>query len=164
MTALFDRFYGPLIRYLSVFRLDPADAEEIIQEVFLALFRRLNSGDSVGNAAGWLFGAAHNLGLRQSIRTRKAREVEQPADTREVPDRAPNPEDLYAGEELRGRLRAVVDSLPELDRRCLLLRAEGLRYRQIAAILGISLGAVALSLSRSLARVARSAERVRNFS
>jgi RNA polymerase sigma-70 factor (ECF subfamily) len=57
------------------------------------------------------------------------------------------------------RLRAVVRALPEQDRKCLFLRAEGLRYREISEILDISLGAVSLSLARSLARIARAAER-----
>jgi RNA polymerase sigma-70 factor (ECF subfamily) len=49
--------------------------------------------------------------------------------------------------------------LPEQDRRCLFLRAEGLRYREIAGILDMPLGTVSLSLGRSLARIARAAER-----
>jgi RNA polymerase sigma-70 factor (ECF subfamily) len=57
------------------------------------------------------------------------------------------------------RLAAVLRALPERDRRCLTLRAEGLRYREIAGTLAISLGAVSLSLTRSLARIARAAER-----
>jgi RNA polymerase sigma-70 factor (ECF subfamily) len=55
----------------------------------------------------------------------------------------------------RERLLAVVEALPEVDRRCIYLRAEGLRYREIVEVLGISLGAVALSLERSLARLRR---------
>jgi RNA polymerase sigma-70 factor (ECF subfamily) len=53
------------------------------------------------------------------------------------------------------RLRAVVAALPEKDQHCLRLRAEGLRYREIATVLGMSLGAVSISLTRSLARLAR---------
>ena len=64
-----------------------------------------------------------------------------------------------ANRQTRERLLAVVEALPEQDRRCLFLRAEGLRYREIAEILDMSLGAVSLSLSRSLGRIARSAER-----
>ena len=161
VTMLFDRFRGPLFRYLSVFRLNPADTEEVIQEVFLALFRRLNGGAAVENPAGWIFGAAHNLGLRQSIRIQRTREVEQQADIGTVVDRAPNPEDVYAGSEVSRQIQCVVDSLPEMDRHCILLRSEGLRYREIAGVLNISLGAVALSLARSLARIARRAERCR---
>ena len=52
-------------------------------------------------------------------------------------------------------LLAVVQALPEQDRRCLYLRAEGLRYRDITEVLGMSLGAVAQSLARSLERLHR---------
>jgi RNA polymerase sigma-70 factor (ECF subfamily) len=52
-------------------------------------------------------------------------------------------------------LLAVVHALPELDQGCLRLRAEGLRYREIASVLGMSLGAVSISLTRSLARLIR---------
>ena len=57
-----------------------------------------------------------------------------------------------------GGLADVVGALPEQDRRCLFLRAEGLRYREIAETLDMSLGAVSISLARSLARIARFAE------
>ena len=66
------------------------------------------------------------------------------------------PEDHLLQSQTQRRLLAVVDALPEQDRRCLFLRADGLRYREIARILNISLGAVSLSLARSLGRIARS--------
>jgi RNA polymerase sigma-70 factor, ECF subfamily len=159
VVALFDQFREPLLRYVSAFRLNPADAEEIVQEVFLSLFQRLKSGGALENAPTWIFGAAHNLALRRSNRKRRAQEVEHPAGAHVLADGKPNPEDAYARSELSVRLRAVVDSLSETDRRCIFMRAEGLRYREIARILDISLGSVALSLARSLARVARCAER-----
>jgi RNA polymerase sigma-70 factor (ECF subfamily) len=46
--------------------------------------------------------------------------------------------------------------LPEVDRLCVQLRAEGLKYREIAHILGISLGGVANTLARSFHRLQRS--------
>jgi RNA polymerase sigma-70 factor, ECF subfamily len=59
----------------------------------------------------------------------------------------PDPEEQFS----RNQRFAV----PEQDRRCLALRAEGLTYREIAEVLNISLGAVGGSLGRSLARFAR---------
>jgi len=53
------------------------------------------------------------------------------------------------------RLLAVVRALPEQDRECLSLRAEGFRYREIAEILGISLGSVANAMARSLDKLSR---------
>jgi RNA polymerase sigma-70 factor (ECF subfamily) len=52
-----------------------------------------------------------------------------------------------------------VGALEERDRQWLFLRAEGLRYREIAKVLDISLGAVALYLERSLARLTRAVEK-----
>ncbi len=160
VTAIFDRFRGPLLRYLSSFGLDYADSEEIVQEVFLSLFQHLARGKSRANLPGWIFRVAHNLALRQRIRSRQARDTRAESGSENVAvDPALNPEDRLAHNQTQQRLLAVVDALPELDRHCIFLRAEGLRYREIAGILDMSLGAVALSLAKSLARVARSAER-----
>jgi len=58
----------------------------------------------------------------------------------------------------RERLQAVLRARPEQDQWCLSLRAEGLRYREIAGILDMSLASVAASLARSLARLSRADE------
>ena len=65
---------------------------------------------------------------------------------------------LMADLQRQNRLLAVVKALRELDRCCLSLRAEGLRYREIAEVLGISLGSVANSLEKSLSRLSRADE------
>ena len=57
------------------------------------------------------------------------------------------------------RLAAAVNALPDRERRCLQLRAEGLRYREIARVLGLSLGTVANAMARALARLRRVDER-----
>jgi len=154
VVGFFDELREPLLRYLMGFGLPAQDCEEVVQETFLALFRHLQRGRSRRNLRGWLFRVAHNLGLRKRQRTRATEEVGDA-----VTDPAPNPEDQFAVSQTQRRLLAVVAALPEPDRRCLSLRAEGLRYREIAEVLGISLGAVSLSLGRSLARIARAAER-----
>jgi len=71
------------------------------------------------------------------------------------PDLGQNPEQQAASSQRLQRMEAVLRALPEQDRCCLHLRAEGLRYREIAAAVGISLGAVSIALARSLARIQR---------
>jgi RNA polymerase sigma-70 factor (ECF subfamily) len=160
VVALFDRFRDPLLRYLSSFGLSFADGEEVIQEVFLSLFQHLTRGKSRDNLRGWLFRVAHNIALKR--RYRALRDTGSPAETgaKELArEPGPNPEERVVHSQTRQRLQSVVQALPDRDRRCLFLRAEGLRYREIAGILDMSLGAVSLSLGRSLARIARAAER-----
>jgi RNA polymerase sigma-70 factor (ECF subfamily) len=160
VVSLFDQFRDPLLRYLSNSGLAPADGEEVIQEVFLSLFQHLHRGKSRENLRGWLFRVAHNLALKRRYRTRRELEAWVEANAGELAiDPGPSPEAQVVIRQTRQRLLAVVEALPEQCRRCLFLRAEGLRYREIAGILDISLGAVSLSLARSLARIARAAER-----
>jgi RNA polymerase sigma-70 factor (ECF subfamily) len=157
VIALFDRFRAPLLRYLSSFGLPVPDCEEVLQEVFLSLFQHLDRGQSRENLRGWLFRVAHNQALKHRYRTRQDFEARADLDAENFAvDPGPNPEDRMVNHQTQQRLRAVVEALPDQDRRCLFLRAEGLRYRDIAGILNMSLGAVSLSLARSLARIARS--------
>jgi RNA polymerase sigma-70 factor, ECF subfamily len=160
VVAFFDQFRDPLLRYLSSFGLAFPDCEEVLQEVFLSLFQHLDRGKASDNIRAWLFRVAHNLALKSRYRARQDFDLWADAGAAEFAiDPAPNPEDQLVDHQVQQRLLAVVDALPEQDRRCLFLRAEGLRYREIAEILNMSLGAVSLSLARSLARIARSAER-----
>jgi RNA polymerase sigma-70 factor (ECF subfamily) len=160
VVALFDQFRDRLLRYVSSFGFELPDAEEVIQEVFLSLFQHLQLGKSREKLPGWLFRVAHNLALKRRNRAQRDSEARVEASAEELAmDAGPNPEDQLVNSQTQRRLLAVVQALPEQDRRCLVLRAEGLRYREIAELLDRSLGAVALSLARSLARIARVAER-----
>jgi RNA polymerase sigma-70 factor, ECF subfamily len=161
VIGLFDELRIPLLRYLAGFPLSLQDSEDVIQEVFLALFRSLRSGKSHQNVRGWLFRAAHNLALKKHLRSRKNIENAGPlmAVEERVADPAPSPEDQFAFHQVQKRLLSVVRAMPEQNRWCLYLRAEGLRYREIAEVLDISLGSVALYLERSLAHIARAAGR-----
>jgi RNA polymerase sigma-70 factor (ECF subfamily) len=160
VVALFDQFRDRLLRYVSSFGFALPDAEEVIQEVFLSLFQHLQLGKSREKLPGWLFRVAHNLALKRRYRAHRDSEARVEASAEDLAlDPGPNPEDQLANSQTQRRLLAVVQALPEQDRRCLVLRAEGLRYRGIADVLDMSLGAVSLSLARSLARIARAAER-----
>lgn len=154
VTALFDRLHDPLLRYLMSLRTPIADAEEIVQEVFLALFRHLRNGKPQTNLPAWTFAVAHNLALKG--RMRKQREA--PGVGTDIADPGAGPEESASANQRQRQLMSVVTALPEQDRCCLSLRAEGLRYREIAAVLGISLGGVANSLERSISRLLRADE------
>lgn len=154
VTAMFDQLRNPLLRYIRSLGMPLEDGEEIIQEVFLSLFVHLNRGKSRANLRGWLFRVAHNLALKRRMRDHRLMRMQcSEAAAERQPDPNPDPEEQLASLQRQQRLRAVVRVLPEHDRCCLSLRAEGLRYREIAEVLGMSLGAVSLSLGRSLTRL-----------
>jgi RNA polymerase sigma-70 factor (ECF subfamily) len=158
VVELFEELRDRLLRYLLVLGLSAHDGEEIIQESFLLLFQHLQRGKSRQNLRGWMFRVARNMALKQraanQLRLRRIVEFDEALPEQHM-DRNPNPEEQLRSRQRQARLLAVVGALPEQDQSCLWLRAEGLRYREIAQVLGISLGSVAASLARSLAKLGR---------
>ena len=162
VVGLFDQWRDRLLRYVISFGLPVQDGEDIVQEVFLSLFRHLHQGRSRDNLRAWSFRVAHNQALKRRNQARSGAQESIGEGTllaSQLPDPNPSPEEQIATRQTRRRVLAVVSALPEQDRRCLILRAEGLRYREIAEVLDISLGAVSLSLTRSMARLVRAAQR-----
>lgn len=163
VVELFEQFRTPLLRYLMTLGLNVQDGEEVIQEVFLALFQHLKKGKRGDNLRGWIFRVAHNLALKQFRSTKsKIERASVPIDEvqGEFVSPAAAPEERLEQARLEQRIQAVIQALPEQDRQCLYLRAEGLRYREIAEALGVSLGSVANSLERAIGKLSRAREQV----
>ena len=150
VVTLYEGTREPLCRYLLCLGVTRSEADELCQDAFLRLFAALRSGQRIANPRAWVFAVAHNAGL--DIRTGGAsREV--PGDGLEAPSGGRNPEQAVLDSERRIRLRQAVRALPAHQRHCLNLRAEGLRYREIADILGVTVSVVAGSLKRAVERI-----------
>lgn len=161
VILLFDQLRTPLLRYAVSLGVGAPDGEDLIQEVFLSLFRHLQLGKSRANLRGWVFRVAHNLALkhRHSRANRSRADVSENVLAERQVDPETNPEQQMADGQRQELLLSVMEALPELDQNCLRLRAEGLRYREIAEVLGISLGAVSNCLVRSFERLNRADRR-----
>jgi len=157
VLALFDECGPGLRRYVASFNLNPAATEDVVQEVFLALFRHLSLDRPSTNLRGWLFQVGHNLALKERQLLLKRSLLEGDWDViaaERALDDALNPEERLAREQRQRRLVSVLQRMPERDRQCIYLRAEGLCYRDIGKTLGVSLGAVAKSVVRAMTRLA----------
>ncbi|MGA7217674.1 MAG: RNA polymerase sigma factor [Candidatus Sulfotelmatobacter sp.] len=158
VVELFEELRDRVLRYLLALGLSAHDGEEIVQESFLLLFQHLRRGKSRQNLRGWIFRVARNLALKQraanQLLLRRIVEFDEMAPEQCIGGRL-DPEEQLRIMQRRRRLQAVVNALPERDQSCLYMRAEGLRYREIAQALGISLGSVAACLARSLEKLAR---------
>ena len=118
--------------------------KKLCRRSFWRCFGILRLGRPKDNLRGWIFRVAHNLSLktRETEQTRPDRaEFDEEIAAAHV-DPQPNPEQQLSAGQRQTRLMATVRALPERDQYCLHLRAEGLRYREIAEILEMSLGAV----------------------
>jgi RNA polymerase sigma-70 factor, ECF subfamily len=116
------------------------DAEDLVQETFLTVLRKIDSFERGRAFSPWFFRVLVNRGLN----ARKARALRT---TDELPDDAAaagaSPERAAERAELRGRLRAAMDGLPERQRVIVeLFELEGFAGAEIAEILEISDGTV----------------------
>ncbi|MBE3073239.1 MAG: sigma-70 family RNA polymerase sigma factor [Acidobacteria bacterium] len=156
VTALFERFRLPVCRYLSVVLGRTGEAEELTQETFIRLYDYLRAGHAADEARFWLFRVAHNLAANALRRRRFATPMDRDLWTDLCQQMAalPDPERRLLNREQRRRLVEALAELSPQERRCLALRAEGFRYRELAELLGISYAAVVDSLRRAIAKLA----------
>lgn len=148
-----DRLHAFLVRYTG----DPATAQDLFQETFLRVFRDRARYQPRAAFATWLFTIARNLFLDSLKRVGPALSSSRlEAVERVVLDPSPGALEVLEGREADVALRRALTCLPEEERAILLLsRFEGLRYAQIAEILGTSEGAVKVRAHRALQALRR---------
>jgi RNA polymerase sigma-70 factor (ECF subfamily) len=140
-------------RYLILLGLYPARAQEAAQEVFLRLYSTLRKGgEPILNQRAWVFRTAHNLGL--SLRARESSTVPfDPKLEATIADAGQNPERSLMERENMRKLHRAVSALSPQQQQCLRLRAEGLKYAEIADVIGISVSTVYEFLKRAVTRL-----------
>ena len=151
----YDREHVAIRRYLSLLGVEAETGREIIQEAFLKLHQHLlNGGDQV-NLRAWLYRVAHNLAQnwRSSFRAGKTDFLSDVTITGDLPANAASAEErLLAAERIR-RFREALDQLSVAQRECLALRAQGMKYREIAKALNISVSTVGENVGRGLEKL-----------
>lgn len=154
LAEAFTELREPVSRYLLALGLAVPEAEEVVQETFLRLCQHLDANGSQVNLRGWVFRVAHNL-ARDEYRRRQRRPTEQ-LDVEEAG--GDTPEQQLLAKERTKRLEAALAQLPEHQQQCLHLRAEGLRYREIAEVLNAGVSTVADWIQRALKTLAKECE------
>jgi RNA polymerase sigma-70 factor (ECF subfamily) len=157
ITQLYVDLHEPVYRYLLCLSVSPAEADEIVQETFLRLYRHVHGGGREDNLRGWVFRVAHNLSINE-FKSRKRFVSNAPEDLAElnaVADPRRGPEELLLRKEKMARIHAGISALSEQQKQCLYLRAEGFRYREIAGILEVTISTVVESLRRAIKKLAK---------
>jgi RNA polymerase sigma-70 factor, ECF subfamily len=153
-TTLYRELRKPLLRYLVCLGLTADEAQDVVQDTFVSLHRHLDVGGSQENIRSWLFRVAHNAARnRQKSHQRR---FSAPLDAEveaSVIDEA-TPEQAVLEKERFRQLRSAVRLLTHAERECLLLRAGGLRYREIGEVLGMATSTVGDTVERAIRKLA----------
>ena len=172
--VLVDRYKVRLMSYLGHRVPDRHHAEDLVQEAFLRLFRAARNGGYSGQASvsTWLFTIADNCAtdyLRASGRQPLTLESDTAGrnndDSASMLDRRPStdldPAEAAARRESQGRAEALLDCLPEEQRRVVALKVlGGLTLAEIAAVVGCPLGTVKSRLLYGLRKIEASLARL----
>src|SRR5437764_3828976 len=156
---LFRKFAPRVLQLARRFVGSDAQAEELTQDVFVQIFRFRQRYKPQSRLTTWVFTIATNLCLNELRRPERQLRVDlwEPRnddDRREGPQladpAATTPEEGASTRELARQLEAAVGELPPKQRAALLLsRVDGLAYRDVAAALGCTEGAVKALLFRA---------------
>lgn len=163
-TIIFDRHAANLHRFLAR-RVEPADADNLLGEVFRIAFERRHSFDRAHlSARPWLYGIATNLIARhRRSEARRVRAMASLAATRVVADQevvGNRTAETVDANRSWSMLVDAIDELPDVERDTLMLYAwEELSYGDIAEALDVPVGTVRSRLNRARRRLraARSA-------
>jgi RNA polymerase sigma-70 factor, ECF subfamily len=156
--SLFMAHYSALHAFIVSY-VDRATGEELLQELFLALWRKHETWAPVGGVRAYLFTAARNRAL-SAIRGRRilsrlaeqcAAEERSPGSSQ--PEKGPAQEVLAS--EVEAACRQAIHQLPERNRLVVMLRWDyGMSHAEIAFVLGISIKGVEAELHKSLRTLA----------
>jgi RNA polymerase sigma-70 factor (ECF subfamily) len=141
VTALYEAHRDGIYRFLVGHGLNPCEAQEVTQDVFVDLFVALEKGTSVNSEQGWLYAVAGRAAVDYWRRGRRS--IESGLDLNStfaitLQSPGPSPEKEAENSQRLRRVAARLARLRKEQRLCLQLRMQGLRYREIAEILGIS--------------------------
>jgi RNA polymerase sigma-70 factor, ECF subfamily len=156
--ALFMAYYSALHGFIAHY-VDGETGAELLQEIFLALWRKRETWDPVGGVRAYLFAAARNRafsamrGRRMLSRLAEQSAAEDTAPGASQSDKSPAQAVLAA--EVESACRAAIRGLPERNRLVMMLRWDyGMSHAEIAFVLDTTIKGVEAELSRGLRALA----------
>lgn len=181
-TTLVRQHYGALRRFVRTFVANPATADEVVQETWLAVLTGLSRFEGRSSLRSWIFSIAANQARRRAVRDGRTILFSDfaPAADDDEPAVDPSrfnaagywhqpprpwddftPERLAASQQIRTALEAALDELPPAQRTVVMLRdVAGCTAAEACNVLGISETNQRVLLHRGRARLRRLLEPV----
>ena len=161
LDELISRYKAPLYAYLLRLTRDRDAADDIFQEVFVKVIKKLGAYGEKDKFSAWLFTVGHHAVMDHfRARTRRredslyAADGENRAPEETLASREPSPEASLLCAARADAVEAAFDKLSPEQREVFLLRHySGLSFREIAETLNVPIGTALARMSRALARM-----------
>ncbi|MDJ0982031.1 MAG: sigma-70 family RNA polymerase sigma factor [Kiloniellales bacterium] len=158
---LFEHF-GPRVKsYLKRLGVNDSEADDLMQEVMLTVWRRAEQFDCrKARASTWIFTITRNKRI-DAIRRERRPELD-PNDPALVPDRDEDPSEAVSANEWRAAIKRAIDEVPEEQAKLLRMSFfEDKTHDAIATELDLPLGTVKSRIRLAVAKLRRSLEELR---
>ncbi len=155
LASLYKLFNKRLIQFARVVTRSGDLAEEVVEDVFVKLWTNRHKIMEIENLTVYLYVSVKNRSL--NCNSQKARElIQAPYDDLdiEVGDMAADPYNLLVSAEMMQKMQQAVESLPARCKMIFkLVREDGLRYKEVAAILNISVNTIDVQMSIAIKKI-----------
>lgn len=158
---LVERYQEKLMRYARKFLLDPDDAKDIVQDIFIKAYENIQSFDASRRFSPWVYRIAHNefvnaLKKRASRRIVFAFDIDTLFPHLSAPDTA---DSAALERDLRSTLERFLDKIDAKYREALVLYyLEGMDYKEISEILQVPVSTVGVRLARGRAALQKASD------
>jgi len=158
VTGLYEEHYAGLFRHLILSGSTAAEADDLIQEGFLRLFRHLGDGRQVDNPRWWLLKVMRNLRIDEMRKRKREFTLDEPELAiliDQLRSDGPDAEAQIIAHEDQLRIQKAIAKLAPRQYQYLLLRAEGLELREIAEMFRVTVQTVSESCAKAMLELGR---------
>lgn len=153
---LFYLFYEPLLRFANAFVRSRELSEEIVSDVFIRIWERRAQLQEIGNCKVYLYVSTRNTALKYLLKKQKQVSIGLDELEVELESQHLDPEQILLNAELMNRVARAIDDLPP---RCKmvykLIKEDGLKYKEVAEILDISIKTIDNQLAIALKKIGK---------
>ncbi|MEO1051881.1 MAG: RNA polymerase sigma-70 factor [Bacteroidota bacterium] len=147
---IYKYYYNRLLFYTKKYIGDPELAESVVSDVFFKLWKKRKEIQINSSFQSYLYTSVRNKSL-DYLRREQTRQKEDESYLHNRQAEHSNPVDIFNAEELFNKIETAINTLPKDRRRVFRMsRDEGLKYKEIAEKLGISIKTVETQMGRSL--------------
>ena len=151
---LFLLFYKPLTQFANSFVQSREMAEEIVSDVFINIWKGRKQMEEIVNLKTYLYISTKNISLKYLLKQHKQVAITIDALSIELESKDIHPEQMMITADMINKITLVVNQLPP---RCKLIykfiKEDGLRYKEVSAILNVSIKTIDNQLAIALKKI-----------
>ena len=151
----FDLYYHKLLNFAYFFLESSVAAEEVVSTVFISLWKNRKKLPEINRIEAYLFSSTKNKSynyLRDNKRLIQFRDIDSESDF--LVPQFENPETEMLSREFREKIIEIIEELPPKCKMIFtLIREDGMKYKEVAELLDISIKTVEVQMGRALSKI-----------